>query len=341
MVATMHDVASRAGVSIKTVSNVINGYQYLRPETRFRVQEAIAALGYHPNLTARGLRSGHTGVISLIIPDLRNAYFAELADEVMRAAEHKGLSVLIELGGTREREISLLESAHGGMTDGILYCAIGLTQSDTEQLRRIQTPIVLLSERLLDDRIDHVVIRNFEATRAATLHLISTGRKRIVAFGADHTGTISPAGLRLEGYLQALAESGIGFDRSLVTEVRDWSRLEGAKAMRSLLDSAVKFDGVMAFSDTIALGAMRVMQEAGIRISADVAIVGFDDIDETRYSLPSLTSVDPGRSEMARVAVDLLQERIANPTGRVLASEYFADFTIVARESSQLPTAGG
>ncbi|MDQ1544378.1 MAG: hypothetical protein QOK08_2016, partial [Actinomycetota bacterium] len=109
MASTMHDVAKLAGVSIKTVSNVINDYQYLKPETRQKVLDAIERLGYRPNLSARGLRSGRTGVISLIIPTITNAYFAELADEVMRAADAKGLSVIIEQSnGDRDRELSLL-----------------------------------------------------------------------------------------------------------------------------------------------------------------------------------------------------------------------------------------
>ena len=103
MSITLHHVARLAGVSIKTVSNVINDYQYIRPETRQRVLDAIETLGYRPNLSARGLRSGRTGVISLIIPDLRNAYFAELADVVMRAAAEQNLSVIIDQsGGDRE-----------------------------------------------------------------------------------------------------------------------------------------------------------------------------------------------------------------------------------------------
>ena len=333
----MHDVANLAGVSIKTVSNVINDYPYLRAETRQRVLDAIETLGYHPNLSARGLRSGRTGVISLIIPDLRNAYFAELADEVMRAADAKRLSVIIEQSnGDRERELSLLSGPRTSMIDGILYSVLGLEEDDAHLLDNIETPMVLLGERIFHGPTDHVTMRNTEATQAATAHLISLGKRRIVAFGAHPGEVIGSAGLRLDGYRQALKDAGIPYDESLIAEVGGWYRLEGAQAMHKLIASGVKFDGVVAFSDVIALGAMRVMQEAGIRIPEDVVVVGFDDIDETRYTLPTLSTINPGKREIAEVAVSYLQERIAQGARAITPREYLASFSLVERESSSV-----
>lgn len=333
----MHDVAGLAGVSIKTVSNVINDYPYIRAETKERVLEAIASLGYRPNLSARGLRSGRTGVISLIIPDLRNAYFAELAAEVMSAAEAQGLSVIIEQsGGDRERELGLLRGPRTSMIDGILYSVLGLTADEAHLLDDIETPLVLLGERIFNGPTDHVTMRNSESTKAATEHLIATGRKRIVAFGAHSGEVIGSAGLRLVGYREALAEAGIPYDESLVVEVGEWFRLQGAQAMHALLSSGTKFDGIVAFNDLIALGAMRVMQEAGIRIPDDVAVIGFDDIDETRYTLPTLSTIDPGRREIAEVAVRYLKERIASGGQAIAPREYLAGFHVVERESSAL-----
>ena len=149
MSITLHHVARLAGVSIKTGSNVINHYPYIRPETRQRVLDAIETLGYQPNLSARGLRSGRTGVISLIIPDLRNAYFAELADVVMRAAAEQNLSVIIDQsGGDRDRELSLLRAPRMQMVDGILYSVLGLGEDDAHLLERVPTPMVLRGAHL-------------------------------------------------------------------------------------------------------------------------------------------------------------------------------------------------
>jgi len=336
MSITMHDVARVAGVSIKTVSNVINDYPYIRPETRQRVLDAIDSLGYRPNLSARGLRSGRTGVISLIIPDLRNAYFAELADAVMRAAATKGLSVIIEQSGdTRESELALLRGPRMQMVDGVLYSVLALGESDAHLLDQVQAPMVLLGERIFHGPTDHVTMRNTEASRAATEHLLSLGRRRIVALGAHRGEVIGSAGLRLRGYREALEAAGIEYDESLISEVGGWYRSGGAEGMRSILASGVHFDGVVAFNDSMALGGMRVMQEAGIRIPQDVSVIGFDDIDETRYTLPTLSTINPGREEIARVAVAYLLERISQPGVDIPPREYLSEFEVVARESTE------
>ncbi|MET4582340.1 DNA-binding LacI/PurR family transcriptional regulator [Conyzicola nivalis] len=335
MSITMHDVARLAGVSIKTVSNVINDYQHIRPETRERVTAAIEELGYRPNLTARGLRSGRTGVISLIIPDLRNAYFAELADAVMRAADAQGLSVIIEQSGAdREREIGLLGGERKQKVDGILYSALALGEDDAYILNDVDTPLVLLGERIFHGPTDHVTMHNTEGARAATAHLIALGRRRIAVVGAHRGEVIGSAGLRLVGYKQALDDAGIEYDDRLVAEVGGWFRSGGAQAMRLLLESGVEFDGVVAFNDSMALGAMRVMQEAGLRIPHDVAVIGYDDIDETRYTLPTLSTIDPGKDEIAEVAVRFLVERIANPGTVIEPREHLAAFALVEREST-------
>jgi len=338
MSITMHDVARVAGVSIKTVSNVINDYPYIRAETRQRVLDAIDELGYRPNLSARGLRSGRTGVISLIIPDLRNPYFAELADSVMRAARRQNLSVIIEQSGAdRQTELDLLAGPRMQAVDGILYSVLALGEEDAHLLDAVTTPLVLLGERIFHGPTDHVTMRNAEASRAATDHLLASGRRRIVALGAHRGEVVGSAGLRLGGYREALDAAGIAFDDRLVVEVGGWFRSGGAEGMRGLLASGTPFDGVVAFNDVLALGAMRVLQEAGLRIPDDVAVIGFDDIDETRYTLPTLATINPGRDEIAEVAVRFLVERITSPSG-IAPREHLADFTVVARESAPAPS---
>ncbi len=333
MAVTMHDVARAAGVSIKTVSNVINDYPHIRPETRGRVLQAIATLRYQPNLSARGLRSGRTGAIGLVIPDLRNAYFAELADAVMRAAATRDLAVLIQQsGGDRARELEILQGPRMRMVDGVLYSALGLTQQDADLLR-IETPLVLLGEQIFAGPTDHVAMQNVEGIRAATSHLLKLGRRRLLAFGAHAEVRSGSAGLRLAGYRQALAEQGMRFRKDLVIDVWNWHRVDGAEAMRAVLASKVVFDGVVAFNDSIALGAMRVLQEAGTKIPHDVAVIGFDDIDESRYSLPTLSTIDPGREEIAETAVRVLVERIAGDTASA-PRQIETAFKLIGREST-------
>jgi DNA-binding LacI/PurR family transcriptional regulator len=338
MSVTMRDVARVADVSIKTVSNVINDYPFIRPATRQRVLDAIDELHYQPNLSARSLRLGRSGVIGLIIPDLRNVYFAELADAVMRAAKERGLAVLIEqVGGDRESELAVLRGPRSRLVDGVLYSVLALDQSDVGVLEEIDTPMVLLGERIFNGPTDHVTMANVAGAQAATSHLIGMGRRRILALGAHEGEVIGSAGLRLTGYRDALRAAGIEFDDRLVRYAGTWHRRDGAAAMRVLLDDGVEFDAMFAFNDSLALGAMRVMQEAGLRIPDDVAVIGFDDIDETRYSLPTLSTIDPGMDEIAETAISMLLERIDDPDGLIVPREVETAFRLVARESTAAP----
>jgi DNA-binding LacI/PurR family transcriptional regulator len=337
MAATLKDVALAAGVSIKTVSNVINDYEHIRAETKQRVMEAISELGYSPNLSARSLRSGKTGVIGLAVPELSLSYFAELADAVIRAAERRNLKVLIEQtgGGDRERELEILRSPRLQMTDGLLFSPLGMSNEDAHHLD-VNFPLVLLGERIFGGPTDHVTMSNVESARAATAHLIARGRRRIAVVGGHEGEVIGSAGLRLRGYRQALEEAGIPFDPALVGYTTLWHRANGATCMRELLASGVGFDAMFGLNDTLAFGAMRVLQEAGRRIPDDVAVIGFDDLDEGRYSLPTLSTVDPGRDEIADTAVRVLQERIAERDGSLPPRTFEARFRVIERESSAL-----
>jgi DNA-binding LacI/PurR family transcriptional regulator len=332
---TIHDVARMAGVSIKTVSNVLNGYSSIRPATKQRVLEAIESLDWTPNLTARGLRSGRTGLINLIIPDLRNAYFAELSDVLMEAADAQGLSVIVaQTRGQRRRELDLLRGPRAQMVDGILFSPLALGDQDSPLLATVKTPMVLLGERILDGPKDLVTMHNVEGARTATRHLIDQGRRRILAFGSDASLLNGSANLRLIGYRQALEDAGVPYDPALTVDVVSWLRSTGAAAMRGFLERGIAFDGVVGFNDLIALGAMRALQEAGLRVPQDVAVIGFDNIDEAQYSRPSLSSIDPGREEIAEVAIRFLNERIGAADHSIPPREHLAGFCLVQREST-------
>ncbi len=335
MAATLRDVARLAGVSIKTVSNVIHDYPYIRAATRERVEAAIEELDYRPNLSARSLRSGRTGAIALAVPDLRLSYFAELADSVITTAERAGVVTLVEqTGGDRVRELELLHSPRRSMTDGLIFSALGMGPADADRLE-VPYPLVLLGERIFDGPTDHVTMRNVEAARAGTEFLIRSGRRRIAIVGARADGEAGSSGLRIQGYREALAAHGIDPDDRLLVDARLWRMADGASAMRELLDRGVAFDGVFGLNDTLALGAMRVLQDAGLRVPEDVSVLGFDNLDEAAFSLPSLSSVDPGREWIARTAVETLLDRIAGSPGDSPPPRLrLADFEVVARESA-------
>jgi DNA-binding LacI/PurR family transcriptional regulator len=308
----------------------------VRPATRAAVHSAIAALDYRPNLSARGLRIGRTGVIGLAIPELRQNYFAELADAVICAAERRSVAVLVDqTGSTREGEIAALSGRRLRLTDGLLFSPEQLGQDDSALLQ-VPFPLVLLGERIFDGPTDHVTMHNVGAARAATEHLLEIGRRRIAVIGAHptHQDDIRSANLRVRGYRDALVAAGISYDPALVRVAAPWHRENGAAAMRDLLTDRIEFDAVFTFNDTLGLGALRALGQAGVRVPDDVALIGFDNIDEARFSVPSMSSVDPGRDEIAQVAVDLLIERINEKGDQAPPRQVLAGFRIAAREST-------
>lgn len=336
MRSTMRDVARVAGVSPKTVSNVINDHPHVRSHVRERVRKAIVELDYRPNQSARGLRYGKTGVIGLAVPSLRENYFAELADSVIRAAEKRGLNVLIgQTNGDRANELDAIRGLRLQGTDGLLLSPQSLGQSDVELLN-VPLPLVLLGERIFGGPTDHVTMHNVTSAQAAVEHLFERGRSRIAIIGAPDPGDTQPgsATLRLQGYRRALEAAGIPEERELVCVTGHWSREAGAAAVRRLVDDGASFDGVFALNDSLALGALRALGEAGLRVPEQVAVIGFDNIDEARFAVPSLSSVDPGRESIAEMAVQMLVERVrekGEPRPPRLSKP---EFHIVTREST-------
>lgn len=339
--ATMRDVARLAGVSVKTVSNVVNEYPYVRTTTRARVSAAIDELGYQVNLTARSLRRGRSGLIGLALPELKLPYFAELADAIIVEAEKLGLRVLIEqTNAERARELEALHGERRVLTDGLIYSPLALGRDDLDALA-VDSPLVLIGERILDSAHDHVSMRNVGGAAAATRHLLEQGRRRIALVGAhpgDHEGT---AVLRQRGYAQALAQSAVPFDPALVRSTTFWHRDTGAAATLDLIDSGVAFDGIFAANDALALGVLFALHSRRVDVPRDVAVIGFDDVEDARFSHPTLSSIDPGRRQIARTAVTLLHGRIEEAAGgadRAPARTVYTDFSLHVRASS---VAGG
>jgi DNA-binding LacI/PurR family transcriptional regulator len=333
MAATLHDVARRAGVSFKTVSNVINDYPHVRETTRKKVIDAIRELDYRPNIAARQLRSGRSGVIGVAVPELGLPYFAELTAEVIEAAERRGLVVVIEqTNRSRQREIDVLTSTRRQMTDGLIFSPLELGTEDSALLQT-DSPVVLLGERIFTDAVDHVTMRNVDAARAATEYLIRLGRTRIAAVGLHPGEVIGSAGLRLRGYCEALAAAGLPLQEDLLVPAGAWHRRQGAEAATGLLRAGTAFDGLFAFNDTLALGAVHSLQQAGRRVPEDVAVIGFDDLDDGQYGTPTLTTVDAGRRQIAELAVDALVNRIENPQSPIRHVE--VGFSIVERDSAR------
>ncbi|WP_141870588.1 LacI family DNA-binding transcriptional regulator [Microbacterium saperdae] len=309
--ATMKDVAALAGVSPKTVSNVVTGTVPVNEDTRSKVEAAMLQLDFVPNLSARGLRKGRSGIIAVALPDLATAFSAELMHRIVEAAHERGLAVQIEeTASDPEREKELVSRARAHLVDGLILNPIRLEDSVLKYADRLP-PLVVIGE-VEQNRADHVRIDSRLAAADATRHVLSRGARRIAVVGADDDPSVATATsrLRLEGVHDALREAGIPRDPALEINRLPWSMSGGADAVRALLDRKVAFDAIVALTDTLALGALHTLHENGIRVPEDVIVTGFDDVEFSKFTSPSLTTIAFDRRAFAVAALGLLESRM-------------------------------
>ena len=307
---TVKDVAARAGVSPKTVSNVVNGVVFVRPDTRERVDAAIAELGYVPNFSARGLRNGRSGVIALAMPDLGTPYSAEMTHAFVELAHDQGWGVqLEETGAERGRAFSLISRARAHLVDGLVLNPI--TVEDSEVLGTDLPPIVMIGE-VQQHVADQVGVDSIAAAREMTEHLLSLGHRRILVVGTPGGVFLTEtARLRMIGYRQALEAAGVPHDPALEIAVLEWTPADAAAAVTGWLADHQLPDAIFCFTDSMAIGALSALWSAGLRAPDDIAVAGFDDVADGRYAVPPLTTVGFDKAAFAQQTLDLLVRRMS------------------------------
>lgn len=332
---TLRDVAELAGVSSRTVSNVVNGYAPVAEATRARVQQAVDKLGYRPNVLARNLAAGRSGQIAVVVPYLDTPYFAELLQGIIRAARVQGYNVLIDQtdGDAEHEKLFLSRGSQHLLFDGVIFSPLGLAQSDLTE-RDPSLPLVVLGERVSDGGFDHVGIDDVAASLEATEHLLGLGRRRVAAIGDQPYRTGEAAQLRTRGYRLAHERAGLPVREELVVSTPRFNRSDGATAMAHLLDDLEEPpDAVFCYSDLVALGALHTLASRGLRVPEDIAVVGYDDIEDGRYSNPPVTTVSPDKKVIAETAVERLLKRIGSSTP-VPGREIRAPHRLIPRAST-------
>jgi DNA-binding LacI/PurR family transcriptional regulator len=337
MPATLRDVAELAQVSVRTVSNVVSGYEHVSDRMRVRVLRAIEELDYRPNPIARTLRTGRTGVLALVVPEIDVPYFSQLARDVINAAAELGYRVMIDqTGHDHQRERELLTGGDRTMLfDGILFSPLVTKAELLEMNTASGMPLVLLGEHDFDGRYDHVAIDNVRAAYDAVTHLTDAGRRRIGAIGTQPAEDYATPQQRAAGYRQALDDAGLDYAVALTRDAAHYSRAEGYAAAQELLALPELPDAIFCYSDLLAMGAIRAIFDAGLSVPDDIAIIGIDDIEEGRYSRPSLSTVSLDTPFIAAQAVSRIVERIADPDRE--AAEVVASHRLIVRESSGPP----
>lgn len=305
---TIKDIAKQAGVSVATVSYVINKSRFVSPELTGRVLEAIQTLGYSPNAVARSLRQKSTKMIGLIVPDSSNPFFAEIAKGVEDAGYDRGYSVILcNSNASVERELVYLDLLRSKRVEGIIFIA---TSTHVEQIRpfvRAGIPVVIFYRDIAGVDVDTFRIDNLQAGYLATEYLIRLGHRQIACI--QPASAVTPSGQRVDGYKQAMNEAGLAWHEALMP--RGDNRVSGGKeAAEALAKSGESFSAIFSTNDAMAVGAMRALRELGYQIPHEVSIVGVDDIILASYTEPPLTTVAQPKYQAGCQAVDFLIQRI-------------------------------
>jgi DNA-binding LacI/PurR family transcriptional regulator len=310
MRATVRDVAALAGVSPKTVSNVINGGVPVRPDTKARVEAALAELDYVPNLSARGLRNGRSGAIALALPDLSTAYSAELARWFVELAHEQGWAVQIEqTGNDPAREVELISRARAHLVDGLVLNPTSLLDSSLASADGLP-PTVVIGE-VEPEHVDQVHVDSRSAAAEMSAYLIGRGHRRIAVVGtSDAVFNTATSDLRHRGHRRALDAAGIPYDPALDIAVHEWTTASAARAFAAFLDRTEMPDAVFCFTDAMALGVLHVLAQRGYRVPEDVSVVGFDDIEAAEFAVPALTTMAFSKRTIAAAALASLALRI-------------------------------
>jgi LacI family transcriptional regulator len=334
---TIREIADLAGVSIATVSRVVNGHSDVSTETREAVQRVIREHGYTANRSARALSGGHTGLVGVTVPRVRPTYFSAILDGAAEALDEQDRRiVLCPTGHEHDREVSLLDRLMHGTTDGALLVLPEETNEELNVLLNHGYLFVVIDPRQpVDERIPAVSAANSAGATQAMDHLVNLGHRRIGAI----TG---PAGWmateeRRRGYHAALAAAGVMPDPRLEIQ-SDFLLSGGIEAAGRLLDSSDPPTAIFAFNDQLAIGAVQAARARGLRLPEDLSIVGFDDTVEASIVTPALTTVRQPLVEMGRMAVNLLMRLLAKERFEALHVDLAT--RLVVRKSTAAARAG-
>jgi LacI family transcriptional regulator len=333
--ATIRDVARHAGVSVATVSRVLNGRPDVSRETREAVLRVVREQGFSSNRNARALSAGRTGLVGMTLPFVHE-YFGRFLDGASEALYEQDMRiVLCPTLHEHQREATLLELLMQGTTDGALLLLTTESNDELKALRDQGYPFVVLDPRKpLDEGIPAVSATHWAGAKAATDHLLSLGHRRIGAITGPHGWVASVD--RLDGYHAALAGAGVLPAVELVAK-GNFTTESGYAAAVGLLDVSEPPTAIFAFNDEMAVGAMKAARERGLRLPEDLSVVGFDDLERAAIVSPALTTVRQPLAEMGRMAVSLLIRLLDNQRLEALSVELATK--LVVRESTAPPRA--
>jgi LacI family transcriptional regulator len=330
---TIHEVAKRAGVASITVSRVINNSGYASQEIRDRVLAAVKEMGYVPNRLASSLRSKRTNVLALVLTDITNPFFTVAARGVEDVASKAGYTVIFcNTDEDRSKEEKYIEVLMQNRVDGIILVPSGFDSGSIETLQRNGTPVVVIDRCVSGQNVDQVRCDSFEGAIQLTRLLRKLGHTHIALLNGP--ANVSTASDRLRGFKKALEESGIEAGGQMVLSGA-FTRASGYEMTRQILALSPRPTALFAANNFIALGALHALEEAGVRVPVDMAVVTFDDLPESLVISPFLTVAAQPVYEMATKATELLINRLSGSASQEFEEIIFPTQLIVRQSSGE------
>lgn len=331
MSITIVDIAQKLGVSYTSVSRALNGKKGVSGETRRRILAEAEKLGYQPNALARGLVSKSTSTIGLVIPDITNPFFPEVARGVEDACREAGYNLfLCNSNWDRDQERLCLEALQKNRVDGLIINPN--SAANVAFIEKMRIPVVFLSTRIDDKKTSYVGIDNAWGARLAVEHLLACGYQRFGFIGGTDQSYSNRN--RQIGYLEALNAHGVAVDEGLILN-GSFDTESGYQLARQLFSGPNPPDAVFAGNDIIALGVLQYVQERGIRVPEDFGLVGFDDIYAAGLPQVQLTTIAMPKTYLGRKAFDMLLEKISAP--ETAAAQYVIQPKLMVRNTTRHP----
>jgi LacI family transcriptional regulator len=329
--ATIHEVAKKAKVSPSTVSHVINNTRFVSEALRQRVQQAMVDLNYRPNALARSLRLGQTHILGLVLPDSANPFFAEIGHAIESVAFEREYSVILcNTENDQTKELLYTNVLENRQVDGMILVATGRNYDVLSNIVCNGLPVVVVDRDLGSLGLDTVTTNNYLGGLLATRHLIELGHKIIGCITGP--SDITPSAERVTGYCAALKAVHLDVDECLLLR-GDFHVPSGLEAATRLLQQNPRPTALFVCNDMMAIGALQAAAKLGLRVPADVAIVGYDNIELASYTIPPLTTVSQPKQQIGHTAIQLVLERMSNPS---LPSRHeILNPDLIIRESSR------
>lgn len=330
MATSIKDVAREAGVSIATVSRVLNDIDVVNEETKKKVLDAIKKLGYRPNIVARSLKTQRTKTVGILIPDISNQFYPEVvrgAEDVANIYDYNVMLCNSDFDAEKEKEY--LRVLKEKMVDGVLYMSSSLQDEILNLINELDLKTVLIETKDKEGKLPSVTIDNVEATYEATRYLLDKGLKNVAYIGIKKE-ELNAWAERYNGYEKALKESSISVDSEL-TFFDTLKVKTGYEGVESILSSGKKLEGIVCGSDEVAMGAINALRDKGIRVPEDVKVIGFNNIYTTSIFYPKITTIAQPMYDMGSVAMRMLIKLINQK--ELEQGHYVLDHELIERDS--------